>query len=58
VSVDDREHRVAVQAPTWFVPPTLADLECRHGNLWDCDACELDRERAALDRELELEAVR
>lgn len=50
--------RVAFLPEYWYVPATLADLECRHGEIGGCDACELEAEQAALDRELELEAAR
>ena len=42
--------RVEVLAPVWSVPATLADFECRHGNLGRCEACEL--ERLELDEQL------
>lgn len=48
-------NRVPYLPEVWLVPANLADLECRHGNLWPCDACELEAEQADLERELELE---
>ena len=42
----------------WHVPATLADLECRHGELNGCTACDREDREAELDREPELEAVR
>ena len=58
MSTVDRAGRVHFLPEVWLVPDTLADLECRHGAIGTCDACELEAEQAALDRELELEAVR
>ena len=54
----DRSTRIALQAPVWFVPATLADLECRHGRLDDCAECHLDERQVDEQLELELEAVR
>ena len=50
--------RVGFLPEYWFVPATLADLECRHGRIGTCDDCG-DRDRQVDEqRELELEAVR
>jgi hypothetical protein len=42
MSTVDREGRVAVLAPVWLVPATLADFECRHGLLDHCEQCASD----------------
>jgi hypothetical protein len=42
-------NRVPFLPEVWMVPITLADLECRHGELGGCDQCDLgvdDRELA------------
>lgn len=54
----ERSHRIALQAPVWFVPATLADLECRHGRLDDCAECLGDERQVDEQLELVLEAVR
>lgn len=50
-------NRVPYLPEMWWVPATLADLECRHGELGGCDACEVEAEQAALEREQELEVA-
>lgn len=57
MSTVDRAGCVHYLPEVWLVPDTLADLECRHGEIGGCDACELEAEQAALDRELELEVT-
>lgn len=57
MSTVDRAGRVHYLPEVWLVPDTLVDLECRHGEIGGCDACELEAEQAALDRELELEVT-
>lgn len=47
--------RVPFLPEVWLVPATLADLECRHGELGGCTACDRDDRQAELERELELE---
>jgi hypothetical protein len=42
MSTIDREGRVAVLAPVWLVPATLADFECAHGLLEHCEQCATD----------------
>lgn len=50
--------RVGYLPEYWYVPPTLADLECRHGRLDDCAECEVDEHQVDEQAELEPEAVR
>lgn len=50
--------RVGYLPEYWFVPPALADLECRHGRLDDCAECHVAEHHVAEQAELELEAVR
>lgn len=49
--------RVGWLPELWYVPATLADLECRHGNLWPCDACEREAEQQALEAEVAAEVA-
>ena len=58
MSAVDAEARVAVLAPTWSVPATLADFECRHGELSGCTRCAADDLQAELDRQLDLKVGR
>ena len=41
----------------WLVPPMLADFECRHGRIGDCQPCKREQRRQA-KQERELEKAR
>lgn len=54
MSAGDDDRCVALLAPTWSVPATLADLECRHGRLDACVDCAGDDHQVD-EQQLELE---
>lgn len=57
MSTIDRAGRVHFLPEVWLVPDTLADLECRHGEIGGCDACELEADQQALGREVGIEVT-
>ena len=54
MSGDEQHERIAVLAPVWYLPPMLADLECRHGNIGACAKCQVADLEAEEQLELEL----
>lgn len=45
----DRIQFVPAELPYWFVPPMLADFECEHGRIGDCDECGIEPQSIAAD---------
>lgn len=44
MSAAAERYRVPFLPEVWLVPATLADLECRHGELGGCSRCQLEQQ--------------